>query len=293
MKRLLIDLPYFIEVARQKNFTRAANILKVPVSTLSRRITLLEQEIGMKLFYRNTRSMELTNGGQQLYERGYALIKNLEELQESIHTEQCTINGKIRVSMPADAYYIFLQGAFCSFTQKYPGIQMQVTFTERWKDPVSEPVDLNIRGGDLPDSDLIQRKLVTVFPVVYASPKLLKTYSVPKTPADLTQLPFILHATEAKYSLELQKGNVKEKLSLTPVHLANSIGLVMEFLLAGQVAALSIPTQAQKYVEQGLLVQLLPEWTASKVDLSIVMAPGRVPNRIRLFVDHLVAHLNG
>jgi DNA-binding transcriptional LysR family regulator len=288
MKRLLLNLPYFVEIARRKSFSRAAGTLNVPVSTLSRRMQALEDELGLKLLRRSTRLVEVTEAGQRLLEKSEYLLEELEGIRENLIAEQRSPSGKVRVSMTPDAYYLFLRGVFASFTRQYPEIEMQVYLSERWVDLAAGPVDLDIRGGEPPDSGLVCRRLTTVYPAIYASPKLLEKFPPPREPRDLKNIPFIFYTRRNRDSIDLQKADRTETIPVRAAHTVNSLYLSMEFALDGQGAAMMVPAVAEKYVEKGRLIRLVPEWRALGVDLNVVMAPGRLPNRVRLFVEHLV-----
>lgn len=290
MHRLFSDLPFFVEVAKWKSFTQAAEVLDVPLPTLSRRIAVLEKSLGIQLFRRNKRKVELTEAGESFFERSEFVVAEAKDALENLLSEQRSPTGRIRIALPATSYYTFMQGAFSSFTAKYPGIEMHVSFSNRWVDLYSEPYDLDIRTGKLPDSDLIVRRLYTVSMGVYAAKSLLERFPVPETPFDLTPMPYIHMTILPRYNLNLRRGEEVTSVPMRPTHVVNGQAIGMEFLLAGQgIAAVNVKS-AEKYEESGEIVRLLPEWTVGEIDVSLVRASRKSSHRVQLFVDHMVSY---
>lgn len=290
MDRLLRDMPYFMEVARQKSFTLAADALDVPLSTLSRRIAAMEKDLGVHLLHRTTRSVELTESGKTFYESCDHILTEMENTRERMLRDLEKPSGRLRVSLPEYIYHVYMGDILSSFAALYPEIELHVHFTTRWVDLNTEPFDLEIRGGDLPDSDLKVHKLCTVHPALYASPILLEFYKEPEKPGDLKNMPFIFHIAPGNYTLELHRDGRAEIVSLRPVHMAGSISLCLEFALKGLGVAALVAPLTERYEQTGQLVRLLPEWEAPGADISVVMPSGDLPYRVRLFVDYLAEH---
>lgn len=290
MHRFLTDLPLFVEVAKWKSFTLAADALDMPLPTVSRRIAAMEKSLGIKLFNRNKRKVELTEAGKGFFERCEFVVTEAQDALENLLKEQKNHTGRIRLALPATTYFTFMQGALSSFTATYPGIEMHVYFSTRWMDLYTEPFDLEIRSGDLPDSDLVARKLYTTTMGIYASRELLERYPTPQAPRELSPLPYIQTTVFPRQSLELRKGNKRESVPMRPVHVVNGLALGMEFLLAGQGIAVVEMGTARNYEESGKIVRLLPEWIVPGVDINLVRVSGKNPHRIQLFADHLVQH---
>ncbi len=292
MHKILSYLPFFVEVANRKSFTLAAEALEVPLPTLSRRIAALEKALGAQLLFRNTRNVELTESGKGFCKSCEYILEELHEAQEKLVLEQQLPQGSVRLSVPADLYFLFFRGCLSSFASKYPDIELNVYFNTRWVDLHSEPYDLDIRVGELPSSDLKVRKLATLRPALYASPKLLHSYPAPQTPADLNKLPFVALARPNRNSLILQRDGVTEKLSLRPAHIVNSMGSGLELVLDGHGFMELELTMGKYFMAAGLLIPLLPDWHGEPAKLSLTMPPGRLPHRVRLFADHLFEHFN-
>ena len=292
LHKTLSYLPFFAEVAKRKSFTQAADILEVPLPTLSRRIAALEKTLGVQLLFRNTRNVELTESGKSFYKSCEYILDELHEAKEKLAREQLLPQGSVRLSVPADLYFLFFRGCLSSFATKYPDIELNVSFNTRWVNLHSEPYDLDIRVGELPSSDLKIRKLATLRPGLYASPKLLHAHPAPQTPNDLYKLPFVALSKPNRNSLILQRDGVTEKLSLRPAHIVNSMGSGLELVLDGHGFMELELTMGNYFESAGQLISLLPDWSGETAKLSLIMPPGRLPHRVRLFADHLFEHFD-
>ena len=286
-EKLFKDIPLFVEAAKQSSFTLAAEALDMPLPTVSRRIAAMEKALGIPLFYRKARKIELSEYGQTLYERYRFIVDEagaaLEELLDDIKEPR----GLVRFSVHQDVYHTYMPGVVAGFAAQWPGIQLVAQFSSRWVDLYTEPFDLDIRAGVLPDSDLKARRLASVTPSLFASPKLLKHYPRPETPGDLAALPCI-SPTLAGEPWPMHNGALNESIQVRPLHRVDNLQLSLELALAGAGVTWLVHPAVTPYVESGELVPVLPGWTITGFDICAVMASSQVPKRVRLFVDYLV-----
>lgn len=289
MKNLLRDMPLFVEVARQKKFTAAADILEMPVSTLSRRITAMEKKLGLPLFNRNSRNVELTESGKIFYERCDFIVSDALDALDAITQNMNQPSGWVRFSIPGDVYMSFFAEALTVFAKKWPEIHLNIYFTDRAVDLLTEPFDLDLRIGNLPDSSLKARRIGSGRPAIYASTKLLEKYFVPKKPEDLNKFPCITYSQWGS-TWNLSKNGKKVSVNLHPVHAFNSFIAPLDFILNGSALA-CLPSQlAKPFVDNGELVQLLPDWHLPTINAYLVMPSSHVPRRVRLLIEHLVEY---
>lgn len=290
MEKLFRDIPLFVEAAKQKSLTRAAEALDMPLSTLSRRILQMEKELGLPLFYRSARKLELTDNGQALYERCRFVVAEAGAALEEVVRNMKSPKGRVRVSMPLDLYHGYLAGALSGFALLWPDIHLQVHLSPRWVDLLTEPFDLDIRVGPLPDSDLIARKVGSLMPGLFAAPELLKYYPRPEKPEDLAVMPCIGFAHHGD-NWSLSRDGETRSVPVRAVHTVNTPSAALEFVLAGLGISWFSAPMAGPYEEKGELTRLLPEWTPpGGVDISVVTAARQMPHRVRLFIDYLAAH---
>ena len=286
MHTFLNDMPLFVEVARQKSFSRASEILEIGLSTLSRRIKLLERRMGMPLFYRTTRSVELTTAGAMLYERCAFVLAEAGSAYESVVSNMRRPAGLIRVCAFADTYQLF-GGLFSDFIAQWPEIGMNVIFVEKSVDLFSAPYDVAFLIGPVTNPELVARKIFTIDPYVYASPALFERYPMPETPEDLHKLPCI-GLERFGYTWTLTKGDEEISLVIRPKFIFSSSALCREFAAAGHGVALLRAALAGPGEESGTLIRVLPEWKGPVHDMYMVTGPGQLPRRVRLFMDYIL-----
>ncbi len=290
MQDIFRDLPVFVEVARLKSFSRAAEVLDMPISTVSRRIAAMEKKLGAALLRRTTRSVELTAGGAAFFESCEAIVSELDNARESLLEEEQLLSGRIRLSMSPIIARFLSNTVFSSFARKFPGVRLNLYLNSRWVDLNSEPYDLEIRAGTLPDSSLRMHRLTTMRPGLYATPSLLARYKLPVRPQDLRGIPFISPVMPGHLTREMYRGEDSFKLPRRSEYVVSSLALALEFVLAGLGISSIAYSVVEPYVRSGELVRLLPEWRGENIDVSVVM-PDRVPpRRVRLLVDHLVEY---
>lgn len=290
-EKLFRDIPLFVEAAKQSSFTLAAEALDIPLPTVSRRIAAMERALGFPLFYRKTRKIELTEYGQALYERYKYIVEEADAALEEIFDDIKQPKGAVRFSVHSEVYHLYMAGVAGTFAMQWPGIHLHCQFSSRWVDLYSEPFDLDIRAGPLPDSNLKARKLISLTPALYASPKLLRHHAIPKLPADLLKMPCIAPFADNDV-WRIHHGKITETLSIRPAHRVDNLLLSLELALAGAGVAWLVSPIASPHEKKGELVPLLPGWTVTGFDISAVMASNRVPKRVRLFIDHIVEHFS-
>jgi DNA-binding transcriptional LysR family regulator len=290
MRKLLADIPYFLEAANCPSFTQAAEVLGIPLATLSRRIAAMEKHLGTRLFFRNTRTIGLTEAGKDFLESCTFIMAEANSATERLALHQTEPSGTIRLSIEAFVFHCCMHGMFGTFSQQYPKIAFSIIFSTEWKDLNREPFDLDIRTGPVPYPDLKVRKLLSFRPALYCSKKALENHSEPEQPNDLIKFPFIAQSQEVHCLVTFHKDGQVKSVAVQPTHMVQSVGLALELLLAGQGAATFIPQLVQAFDKKGELVQLLPDWPLAEVDINLAMPAEQVPKRVRLFIDHLVAH---
>lgn len=249
----------------------------------------MEQQLGLPLLLRNSRSVELTESGRQFFERCEFIVEETENACETLLQDARNPTGWVRLSLTAEIFHAYLREAVTDFVGKYPGIQLNVHFSNYQIDLLTDPFDLALRAGRLPDSGLKARKLHTISTGIFASPAFLNAYPSPAKPDDLTALPCISFSF-MRNRWKMRKGTRTAQPLINPSHIVNSANTGMYFVLGGLgISILPIP-MATPHEQSGDLVRLLPDWTTPTVDMHILMADGRMPKRVRLFVDYLVEY---
>jgi DNA-binding transcriptional LysR family regulator len=275
MQDFLNDVPLLVEVARQKSFTKAAETLGIGVSTLSRRIKLLEARMGVLLFYRDTRNVEPTDNGAYLLDRCGYILDEVQKTYESVVGNMQNPSGLIRICMFQDTYEHLLKDAL-------------LDFVEHPVDMRTDPYDVAFLIGPSIAPSLVARKLLTVEPYLYASPELFKRYPVPEAPHDLDRLPCIALQRFGR-RWPMHNGDQQVTVEIHPQYTFSSVEMCRDFALAGLGIAMVRKGRAEEDEKAGRLVRVLPDWSGGFAhDVHLVMGSSQLPQRVRLFVDHIL-----
>ncbi|MFC0269651.1 LysR family transcriptional regulator [Kushneria aurantia] len=181
----LKGLSAFVRTADLGSFVAAGRVLGLSPSAVGKAVTKLENQLGVRLIQRSTRSLRLTDEGRAFHERCRRILDDLDDAHESLLRTRETPRGRIRVSCPVIAYH-FLVPVLPEFMARYPEIGLDLDFSDRIVDLIEEGVDVAIRSGQLPDSRLVARALRPFRLLLCASPGYLKRHGTPRCPRELS-----------------------------------------------------------------------------------------------------------
>ncbi|WP_434777303.1 LysR family transcriptional regulator [Neisseria sp. Ec49-e6-T10] len=291
MNNLLRDIVFFVEVAKHMSFSKAAEAMDMPNSSLSRRIAALEKELGLMLFHRSARKIELTEAGTVYYEQCRVLVEQAAEAKASLTHHMLEASGHLKMSIPVDFGLSYLNNALVLFSKQYPKIHMDIELSPRQIDFSTEHFDLAIRLGQLPDSRLIARKITTIEHKLYASRSYLQSKSELIRPEDLHQHNCLaMRQAETMWLLS----NDQETLSIqiNPLHILGNQQLLLHYALEGcGIVALGVNV-VQPYVQSGRLVCVLPKYSMPERPVYVVTRGRQLPLRIQVFIDFLIEYFN-
>ncbi len=289
----LSDIALFVEVAKRRSFSRAAEALGLPNSSLSRRISRLERAVGVTLLHRSSRRVELTELGGKYFERCEKIVEDAEAAHDQLVRESSSPKGKIRMSVPVDFGLIFIAPALVEFARLYPDLTFDVDMSPRRVDLLAEHYDLAIRVGDLEDSSsLVTRRLATVEVSLYASPAYLEAAGVPQTPADLsahTCLRMLL--PEPGLPWVLRDGKTQVNAGGASRFSINNLSMLRELTVSGVGIGAFDAVVADADIIRGRLQRVLPGWSMPPLPISLLTPGARLPRRVRMWVDFLAERL--
>jgi DNA-binding transcriptional LysR family regulator len=287
------DLLLFARIAETGSFSRAAQRVGLPKSTVSRRLAALESHLGERLLLRTTRKLTVTDFGHSVLEHARQVAAEVEAAESLAQHRQIEPSGRLRVSMPSDFANIVLPQVLAEFTARYPSIALELDLTARRVDLIGENFDCALRMGDLADdATLAARRLAVFSHGLYASPGYLKRRGVPPEPEALMEhdalrlllrtgepAPWVLTRDEARWE-GIPPGRAT----------ANSPELLLRLAHQGAGIAVAADHFVQPYVRAGELVQVLADWKPP-VATAWAVFPGRrlMPARTRVFLDALQA----
>lgn len=289
------DLLIFARVAELGSFTAAGERLGRPKSTLSRRLSKLEEQLGERLLMRTTRHMHLTDFGRALLEHAQQVAHEVDAawaLSEQRKLEPC---GRLRVSIPSDFANLFLVEMLAAFSGLHPQVTLELDLSSRRVDLLAEGFDLAVRIGELADDALlVGRKLAHMSSGLYASSGYLRNHVQLLHPDDLLQHQALHLRTAGGQVLPWQLDCAGQRWTGKPVGriLANTPELLMQ-LACNDAGIVALPHPfARPTVQAGRLQPVLPQWQLQGADVWAVF-PGRrlLPAKTRAFIDMLVTAL--
>jgi DNA-binding transcriptional LysR family regulator len=291
----MIDaLNSFIAVAGSSSFSQVARQQAVAVSSVTRKIDWLEAEIGTRLFHRSSRRVMLTDAGEQFLPRARHILAELAQAKEALASINADPRGLMTITAPTIFGRRHLAPAVASFLARYPMIEVDLHVSDTLVDLAEQRVDVAIRIGVLPDSDLLATRLATLHPLVCASPAYIARHGRPATPEDLLDHNCITVATPAAAGPAWRFAGINRGIAL-PVRgnlRTDDKDCALQTALAGIGIAHLASWVASEDIVAGRLVSLFPDaLTPEPKTLPAIYAlrmPGRsFEAKARLFIAHL------
>lgn len=289
------DLLVFARVVAEGSLTAAADKLGLPKSTVSRRLSRLEEQLGERLLLRTTRRLNITEFGAALLDHARQLESEVEAVAALAESRQARPSGRLRVSMPSDFANLLLTDMLAAFAALHPGVTLELDLSPRRVDLLGENFDLAIRLGDLPDDALLAARRLAVFSWgLYAAPAYLAEHGEPQAPDDLHRhcALRLLARTGDAIRWNLLRGEQRWEGVPPGSITANSPELLIRFACAG-AGITTVPEYfAAPHVQRGELRRVLPDWHPPSIAAWAVF-PGRrlMPAKTRAFLGMLQAAL--
>jgi DNA-binding transcriptional LysR family regulator len=294
MMRDLNDLQFFASVVQNRGFSAAARVLGVPKSRISRRITLLEERLGVRLLDRTTRRLGLTQVGQQVFEHARAAVIEADAADEAALRMQAEPRGLVRLSCPLGLQE-GIAASLPSFLADHPMLRVECVITNRRVDLVHEGIDVAIRVRERldTDADLQMKRIGVSRRILVASPAFLKNHGEPAAPTDLGNLP-VLHQEQqggGTWHLTTADGRAAS-VAVQPRMATGSFEILIAAACQGAGIALLPAANCREALFTGALVQVLPEWSGIDgiVHLVFVSRRGMLPG-VRALIDFVAAAL--
>ena len=280
----------FSKVVEKNSITKAALALGIPKATVSRKLAALEDELGVRLMQRTTRSLSLTDTGRTYYQSCQDALAAIHEANLEASQTQEEPSGLLKISAPVVFGDQFLSGPLIEFMLKYPKIDLKVDLTDRLVDLVAEDFDLTFRVGQLTDSSYIARRLGGTRQVVIASEDYLNKFGSPKTPKDLQNHQMIGYNDNlSKKTLHFSGPNGSENINISPSLIINSLNVMRDTSISGLGITILPIFMALEPLRAGKVKIILPEWEFQFGDLYLVYPSKRhVATKVRTFIDFML-----
>lgn len=289
------DLLIFARVAEAGSFSRAAERLGLPKSTVSRRISLLEERLGERVMQRTTRRLSLTEFGHGLLEHARQVAEEVDAVVALAAYRQVRPSGRLRVSMPTDFAHLLLVDMLAAFVALHPAVTLELDLSPRRVDLLGENFDIALRMGDMPDDTLLAARRIAVFPHgLYAAPAYLAEHGDPSSPEDLAghDALRLLGSKGEAAGWTLLRGDERWEGMPAGRITANSPELLIGLALAGAGIAAVPDYFVSHHVHRGELRRVLADWCLP-ASTAWAVFPGRrlMPAKTRAFLDMLSAAL--
>jgi len=290
------NMGVFIRVVEAGSISGAADRLGVAKSAVSRRLKELEEHLGVELFHRTTRRMNLTDTGRAFYHQSVRILEDVLEAEHATSQAHGTLKGSLKIALPSTFGLMHMGPAINEFLKAHPQIEFDLDFNDREVDLIQEGFDLAIRIANLPDSSLIARRLAPIQNVICACPSYLEQMGAPRTPDELVDHRFLVYSLLSDYEYwNLTDIDGNETRTKIHPYLKASTGEFLKDAAVEGMGIIMVPSFiAYKEIESGDLVQILEDYNPPQIDAYAIYPQTRhLSQRVRAFVDFLVKRFEG
>jgi DNA-binding transcriptional LysR family regulator len=285
----LNGLLVFVKVVEANSFSEAARRLNLPASTVSRRISELENQLGVRLLDRSTRNVRLTEIGTEILEHARQGAELSDAVDNIVLSKMPAVSGALRLCAPPSISDSLILPVVGGFQAAYPNVRVQLLITERIVDQIAEDVDIALKVGANVDPSLEARTLLTYRHTMVASPAYIESYGAPEQPQDLLRhrlLAFSFWKPHFTWIFTESNGGREEALAFLPSIAINDYsGLVVALLEGAGIGELP-PIVQPDHMRAGRLVEVMPQWHLPVFNLTLVHLRDRPVSRpARLFKE--------
>ncbi len=279
----------FVKVIQQGSFSRAAELLKLPKSSVSRAISRLEAEAGTKLLLRTTRSLTLTAAGRAFYESCAGAVQALEDARKSLDGQDSIVVGTVRLTAPEDFGVHVVSPVIGKLAKEHPGLVFELHYTDSVVDLVKGGYDLAIRIGKLNPSRLKAKRFGEVVLVAVAAPDYLKRRSAIKKPHDLVAHDCIMFTPRSPSpNWTFRSAGKAVRVPIKPKLVANQMTSLVAMAVQGVGIAIVPMFLCKTELQSGQLVRVLTDWNGDSMPIAIVSPIGSSSSsRLKLISDKL------
>ena len=279
----------FVQVVDAGGFTRAAENMQLPKATVSTLVQGLEQALAVKLLHRTTRQVSVTSDGAAYYERCLRILADVREAEESLSNNRASPSGRLRVDVGTAMATDIIIPALPDFFARYPDIRLDLGCSDRPIDLIEEGVDCAIRGGELPDSALIARRIGVLNFCTAATPAYFAKYGRPKHPRDLVDhrcINYFSSKTGKTYEWDFVRG---DETILIPAPACLAVNDSMAYMAAGLngLGMIQMATyKVEPMIASGQMELVLEDRTSMPLPVNVVYPQNRhLSAKVRVFVE--------
>lgn len=289
------ELGFFCLLVRQGSLAATARELNLTPPAVSRRLSQLEERLGVRLLNRTTRRISLTGEGEVYFENAKRILSDIDDMERLVSSNRAAPKGLLRINAPLGFGRSYIGPAIAAFIKQYPDVEVQLHLTDR---PVSLPddtIDVSIRFGEIPDSRLVAKKIAVNRRLLVASPAYLRAAGRPAYPHDLAQHQcIVLRQNDAAYgNWRLSRGGRTETIKVHGKLSTNDGEVALNWALESYGILMRAEWDVAKYLRSGRLERVLPDYDTASADIHAVY-PERLSlsAKVACFVEHLRDYLS-
>ena len=262
----------FGKVVESRSLSKAATLLGMPKSTVSRKLTKLESDLGIRLLRKNTHQLTVTDLGEKVYAHAVNILTEANGVRAVVEGSRQEPQGELRVAIPVFVGIDYASRVGATFLQRHPNSRLDIRLVDNMVDPIKDGFDVVFGTGPLQDSTLIARKVFSLELFLCASPEFVRQLEEPITaPTQLSALPFIDFGFGGPRKLTVAKDKRRYELSPLVRARANNFQVCKQYILQGLGIGV-MPTQiiCTTELREGTIVPVLPEWTPQPLDVHMI-----------------------
>ncbi|MEO6920778.1 MAG: LysR family transcriptional regulator [Collimonas sp.] len=285
----LNDIAIFVKVAQFESFSRAAHALGMPVSTVSRRVSELEQQLGVTLLQRTTRKLTLTAQGVDYFHQCNEPLNILADAERVLKQTQENPEGTLKITVPVVLREQAFMDFISAFLKSYPRIKIDLFISNEFINLVEQNVDVAIRFGDLEDSTLIAKKLGAGVRYLVATPEYLEGRAIPAKPDDLkAHQCVLLNGKNGEAKWDLASGRKRISVEVAGSVSSRDFNSVSFFTHRGHGIGLLPLNYCEELLKNGKLVRILPQWSSVQIPVHVLYPTRKfLPARLLVFLEAL------
>lgn len=283
----------FVEVAKRRSFSQAAAALGMPISSLSRRITLFEAAVGLRLLDRTTRKIVLTSYGEAYLSQAGRLVEEAQRTFDDMIAQAKGPAGFLKIAAPPDFWVLrHLSGVVSEFSHEHEHVHVHVDLRPAPIDLAGDSYDLAFAIEEPKETSLILRKVADVENGLFASRPYLLAHGRPAHPRDLAQHKVVLPTQGTSAIWEMTRGDERASVAVAGPISCNSLSLARRLAVTGRGITTSNVISVDRDLLNGRLERVLPDWSLPPTPIYIVTTSRLLPAKARCFIDFATRRLN-
>ena len=284
------ELALFALVVEAGSFNKAAQVAGLSTPAVSKKITKLENELGVQLLYRTTRSLNLIEAGKILFQHAKSIHRQVTDAVSAVSNFSQGLSGIIKMTVPTVSGELLLAEVVAQFCQKHPNLTIDMRLENEFSDLVKEGLDLAIRTGVLKDSSLIAKPLIESNWIVCCAPEYASKHGQPTEPEQLTAHNCLAYTYQSKGALDWRftKDKQEQIIRISGNFATNNAQALRKAALAGCGIVYVPRCSVYEDIQRGDLIELLPDYRPRSLGIYAVYPYTRhQPEKIRLLIEHI------